>query len=619
MSRSRLRNHILSWLNPEGGMDPETAYFESDDILAEYRRSVDELFISRVNITFLVCIILMPGAIVFDRLIFPDQLTELIRVRFVSTCLYIILWISFYTSRLKKYPRVMIYTLVFLTSGTIAHLCYHTGQWASSYYAGQILVIMGVATIAPMGLIHVAICGLIIMMLHFGWNLGPAIFHGTTFDWPLVWNSLYFQVMTLILMALASWMIENYRRKSFVSTYRYRNMIDRMEDAYYQVDHRGRFTFVNAYAARIMGHTIAELKGKRFTEFLTREQGLKILATADAIGLSGKTQKEVEIHFDYKNGEPKIIETSITPHITASGIIKGYSGIGRDVTDRKQAENLRRAKLRAEEASLAKSRFLAAMSHELRTPLNHILGFNELVLDKHVGSLNDVQEEYLGHVHASSQHLLSLISDILDISKIEAGKMKLKLKPTDLEALLTDCLILCEELAVKKKIQIKRMLSNLPDKGMVDARKLKQIVYNLLSNAVKFTPKNGTIRFEAQALAAENISTVALPPDGNGLFIPPIVDCTFSPNEMILLVSVTDTGVGLKPDQMELIFKPFEQVDHSQRQIYEGTGLGLALIREMVNLHGGCIQVGSTGPNKGSTFRFIIPVCTQQKFDDVTV
>lgn len=590
-------------------MGLETTYFESDDILAEYRRSVDELFISRVNIAFLVCIILMPGAIVFDRLIYPDQLTELIRGRFVSTCLYIILWISFNISRLKKYPRVMIYTLVFLTSGTIAHLCYHTGQWASSYYAGQILVIMGVSTIAPMGLVHVVICGLIIMALHFGWNLGPAAFSGTDFEWSMVWNSLYFQVMALILMALASWMIENYRRRSFISTYRYRNMIDRMEEAYYQVDKRGRFTFVNPYMARIMGYTPTELKGRRFTQFLNREQGREILNTVNAISGGGNPQKDIQIKFQPKSGKPLFIETSITPRNTAAGILKGYSGIGRNVTDRKQAENLRREKLQAEEASQAKSRFLATMSHELRTPLNHIIGFTELVLDKHFGPLNAVQEEYLGHVHASSQHLLSLISDILDISKIEAGKMKLRRKPTNLEVLLTDCLILCEEMAAKKNIQLKRFLDSLPTQGMVDARKLKQIVYNLLSNAVKFTPRNGTIQFDARILAAKDLSEIPSTKDGNGFDIsPPDVDCKFGPDETLLQVMVADTGVGLKPEQMKLIFKPFEQVDNSKRQIFEGTGLGLALIREMVKLHGGWIQVSSPGPDKGSSFRFVIPV-----------
>lgn len=250
----------------------------------------------------------------------------------------------------------------------------------------------------------------------------------------------------------------------------------------------------------------------------------------------------------------------------------------------KQRKQVVMAKHTAEAASKAKSEFLANMSHELRTPLNHIIGFTELVLDKTVGDLNKSQEEYLADVHQSSYHLLSLINDILDLSKVEAGKLELKLSPIHLRPLLESSLMMVKEKALKRGLYLRLDVEDFTEPIYADERKLKQILYNLISNAVKFTNKNGDIS------VAVNMSD-----EGRGADRKPSV-----------VFSVKDTGIGLRFDDFEKIFEPFQQVDGSASRKYQGTGLGLALTKQLVELHGGAIWVESPGEGKGSTFYFTI-------------
>ncbi|MBW1994404.1 MAG: cache domain-containing protein [Deltaproteobacteria bacterium] len=268
----------------------------------------------------------------------------------------------------------------------------------------------------------------------------------------------------------------------------------------------------------------------------------------------------------------------------------------------------------AEAANRAKSEFLANMSHELRTPLNHIIGFTELVLDDHFGTLNPEQREYLSDVLNSSKHLLSLINDILDLSKVEAGKLELELSEVHLQTLLNSSLNMVKEKSLKHGIGLKTAIDGIPETVRIDERKMKQILYNLLSNAVKFTPDGGQVVLSARVTEgvvragkrwedSREMKIVEHLVEEKRYFKDAeenICDC--------LEISVSDTGIGIAPEDQSRIFNAFEQVDSSVSRRYEGTGLGLSLTKKLVELHGGKIWVESEGLEKGSTFRFIIPV-----------
>ena len=246
----------------------------------------------------------------------------------------------------------------------------------------------------------------------------------------------------------------------------------------------------------------------------------------------------------------------------------------------------------AEDANRAKSEFLANMSHELRTPLNHIIGFTELVLDKNFGELNDIQSEYLTDVHTSSKHLLSLINDILDLSKVEAGKLELQVETVNIDELLKNSIVMVKEKAMKHSIKVELNANGIVPEISADERKLKQVMYNLLSNAMKFTPDGGEVTITAQNCRLNGSGSrkdKKSQKDG-------------------LRISVIDTGIGIDGKDIDRIFNPFEQVESSASRKFQGTGLGLSLTRQLVELHGGRIWVESQGIGQGTTFQFEIPV-----------
>jgi signal transduction histidine kinase len=281
------------------------------------------------------------------------------------------------------------------------------------------------------------------------------------------------------------------------------------------------------------------------------------------------------------------------------------------------------AKEEAERANRAKSEFISSVSHELRTPLNAILGFTKLVLNPRVGALNEDQSAYMADILNSAEHLLQVINDILDLSRIEAGKMTVQLAAFTLAPVLEQSLSIVREQALEHKLKLKLEIA--PEVAMLtpiiaDKRKIKQILYNLLANAVKFTPEGGTITLSA--VREEPDTTLARQPeepsahDSEAASGQESDGMPLKPGESVI-VSVCDTGIGIAPEHYERIFGAFEQVDSSHARQKQGTGLGLALTKRLVELHGGSIWVSSE-VDKGSTFSFRLPLHPSSTQDETS-
>ena len=330
-------------------------------------------------------------------------------------------------------------------------------------------------------------------------------------------------------------------------------------------------------------------------QFVNRLPPTLELKPEDLVGKSVFDFLPEEHHPRIKEACAKVIETGELATYEVQGLISGYwyaSCIGpiqqdgelvgfvmasANITDRKQAEiELQRSKETAEHASRAKSDFLANMSHELRTPLNAIIGFAEILRDELVGTINAEQKECVNDIHISGQHLLEMINDILDLSKIEAGKMVLQLETFSIVEAVEEVNTIITALAVKKHLDLTLNYNqNCPIEA--DRVKFKQIFYNLLSNAVKFTPEGGRVATHLKVTDTE------------------------------LYAEVIDTGIGISEADQAKLFAPFTQIDTSKSRRYGGTGLGLALTHRLIMLHGGEISVKSE-EGKGSNFTLRIPL-----------
>jgi two-component system CheB/CheR fusion protein len=262
----------------------------------------------------------------------------------------------------------------------------------------------------------------------------------------------------------------------------------------------------------------------------------------------------------------------------------------KNITERREIENglekaheeLKDLATELKRVARVKSEFLANMSHELRTPLNSINGFSEVLYDETFGPLNEKQKKYVNNVLTSGKHLLLLINQILDMAKVEAGKMKLTLSSLPMQSILNEISLLVADMVNKKKLQMVLEIAEDLSDIEADDLKVKEIIFNLLSNAIKFTPEGGKIGMRAKKAGSE------------------------------IEITVWDTGVGVAPENMEKIFEGFFRVDTPYSRVTEGTGLGLPLSKKLVELHGGKFSVESEGLNKGVSVRFTLPIISQK-------
>lgn len=358
-----------------------------------------------------------------------------------------------------------------------------------------------------------------------------------------------------------------------------RLLFEESPEAVILFDDTGRVMRVNHAFENVTG-----VVGDTFIGHLVTEIGLlpSDLMNALAISVEEEFLKEspyasLEFKLKHASGEMRDISTRVFT-LNVHGKPQ-YLASMHDVTTNKHAEEtLRLANAEMERSLRLKDEFLANMSHELRTPLNAILGISESLLEQISGPVNEKQTRYLQTILESAQHLLELINDILDLAKINAGRVDLDLNKTDIQMVANASLRMIRELAQKKGVGVEFEIDETVKQAWVDERRLKQMLVNLLSNAVKFTPKFGKIGLEVRA----------------------------DPQDGILTFTIWDTGIGIAEKDLRLLFQPFIQLDAGFSRTSQGTGLGLVLVSQMARLHGGSVSVEST-PGKGSRFSILLP------------
>jgi PAS domain S-box-containing protein len=356
---------------------------------------------------------------------------------------------------------------------------------------------------------------------------------------------------------------------------------------------KGRILRANPFLADLLGYSRENLLSATLQDILCSETAGGDQTELGAV-LSGDRPYHQAFECRFRHRDGRVIHGLVNSSLLCaiSGEPLHYIFHVQDITRQKEMAEVSAAREKAEIANRAKSEFLANMSHELRTPLNHIIGFTELISSGIAGELNPQQKEYLDDVVRSSQHLLSLVNDILDLAKVEAGKHRLEIADIEIRDILENSLVMIKEKALKHGIELTVSVDGVPDTIRADERKLKQILYNLLSNAVKFTPDGGRIALTARPCQAE-----AEVPSAAGGY-----------SSAHILISVSDSGAGLNPEDLDRIFLPFEQAAASGHQKIQGTGLGLPLSRQFVELHGGKLWATSEGLQRGTTFYFTLPI-----------
>jgi PAS domain S-box-containing protein len=380
---------------------------------------------------------------------------------------------------------------------------------------------------------------------------------------------------------------------------RFRDLLEAAPDAIFEVEHDGTIILLNAAAEAMFGYSRDQLLGQLVEELIPQSSRSRHLTHRDRYAQHPSVRPMgagLELFAKRRDGTEFPVEISLSPIRSAQGV--RTIAIVRDITERKKAqleisalqrqftaelgEANRQLEIRNREIERAyrlKSEFLASMSHELRTPLHIIIGFSDLLAEEKKGPLNDSQKRFVEHIRKDARHLLELISDTLDLSKIEAGQLKLAPEEFDVSEAVAGWMEQLRPLADRKKqTMIEKYAPALI--VMADRVRLKEILYNLVSNAIKFTPEGGRISVEAW------------------------------PAGRTALFRVSDTGIGIPEAEHSAIFDKFYQLGSTTKGVREGTGLGLAITKSLVEMHGGEIHVESA-PGQGSVFEFTLPARSQ--------
>jgi PAS domain S-box-containing protein len=365
-------------------------------------------------------------------------------------------------------------------------------------------------------------------------------------------------------------------------------LLESAPDAILELDDQGCIVLVNRMAEQLFGYGREELLGQAVEVLVPehlRSGHIGHRARYVSQPVTRPMGADLKLEARRKDGSLFPVEISLSPTRSEAGI--RVTAIVRDITDRKRIEDELRAvqekyihelELRhreSEQANQLKSEFLSNMSHELRSPLHTIIGFTELLAEETEGPLNEKQQRFINHIHRDSLHLLSLINDLLDLSKIEAGRLELRHEAFDIGAVIEEALSSVRPRATAKSVQI-RANASIPTPVFADRLRLKQILHNLLTNAIKFTPDGGNVQVEAAVRAS------------------------------FAEISISDTGIGIPEDQQHAVFDKFYQVRTATQGGPEGTGLGLAIAKRLVEQHGGRMWLESE-PGNGSCFTFTIP------------
>lgn len=338
----------------------------------------------------------------------------------------------------------------------------------------------------------------------------------------------------------------------------------------------GRILIVNAQAEVVFGWKREEMLGRPIEMLVPPRFKTHHPAKREGYASNPKTRPMgagLDLYALRKDGTEFPAEISLSPLHTPKGVY--VTAAIRDTTERKR--QLEEENRRIQETNRLKSEFLANMSHELRTPLNAIIGFSELMVNGKVGDMLPDQKEYLGDILTSARHLLRLINDVLDLTKVEAGKMEFRPEVLDLSKVAAEVKDILRGMAAQKRIRLElEAETNLPT-ALLDPSKLKQVLYNFISNALKFTREEGLVTIRIQ-----------------------------KEDESHFRLEVEDTGIGIKEEDLPKLFVEFQQLDAGSAKKYAGTGLGLALTKSIVEAQGGKVGVRSE-PGKGSVFFAVLP------------